>query len=145
MYDLITVDKTNLSGHNVMNTHFLDHLAVVVGTQLKDCFTVRQLKWHMFHSVPDQFSIIYFVCDTYQQKNIKNAERLLRGSSQRYILKSPDMKIPVDMQSFLRNGANKEMLFNLTAVELKKRLIMKKPIPNYLLLLKLLILKMIKW
>ena len=30
------------------------------------------------------------------------------------------MKLPVDMQSFLRNGANKEMLFNLTEVELKE-------------------------
>ena len=29
------------------------------------------------------------------------------------------MKLPTDTQSFLRNGANKEMLFNLTAVALK--------------------------
>ena len=30
------------------------------------------------------------------------------------------MKPPADKQSFLRNGANKEMLFNLIDVELKK-------------------------
>ena len=30
------------------------------------------------------------------------------------------MKLPVDMQSFLRNGANKEMLFNLIEVALKE-------------------------
>ena len=29
------------------------------------------------------------------------------------------MKLPADAQSFLRNCANKEMLFNLTAVALK--------------------------
>ena len=64
-------------------------------------------------------SIIYFICDTYQQKSIKNAERLFCGSSQRYILKSPDMKLPADMQEFLRNGVNKELLFNLIEVALK--------------------------
>ena len=35
-------------------------------------------------------------------------------------LKGPDMKLPADMQSFLRNGTNKEMLFNLIEVELKE-------------------------
>ena len=30
------------------------------------------------------------------------------------------MKIPADMQSFLRNGVNKEMLFSLTEVALKE-------------------------
>ena len=35
-------------------------------------------------------------------------------------LKSPDMKLPADMQSFLRTGANKETLFNLIEVELKE-------------------------
>ena len=64
-------------------------------------------------------SSFYFVCDTYQQKSIKNTERFFRDSSQRYILKSPDMKLPADTQSFLRNGANKEMVFNLTEVALK--------------------------
>ena len=44
MYDLVTVDKTYLPGHEVMNTYFLD-LAATVGTQLKHYFTVRQLTW----------------------------------------------------------------------------------------------------
>ena len=44
------------------------------------------------------------------------------GSSQQYILKSPDKKLPGDMQGFLgaNNGANKEMLLNLIKVALKK-------------------------
>ena len=50
--------------------------------------------------VPNQFFSIYFFCDAYQQKSIKSPERLLRGSSQRYILKSPEMKRPADMQIF---------------------------------------------
>ena len=76
---LETVDKTNLPGH-VMNMYFLD-LAAVVRTELKDCFTIRQLTWQIFHLVPEQISSICFVCDTYQQKSIENVERLFRGSS----------------------------------------------------------------
>ena len=125
-------------------------------------FGTRPVFYYLFHF------------DTYQQKSIKNAETLFRGSSQRYILKSPGMKLPADMQKFLRNGANKEMLFNLIEVALregkkkigdkvtyfsnvnhclkitqhevfivqKNQVIMKKSIPNWLLLLKLLILQM---
>ena len=119
MSHLVTVDKTDFPGHDVMNMYFLD-LAAVARAKLKDCFTIRQLTWQIFHSVPDQFSIIYFVSDTYQQKNIKNAERLFRGNSQRYILKSLDIKLPADMQSFLRNAANKEMLFYLIQVAPKE-------------------------
>ena len=120
MYYLPTVDKTNLPGHDVMNTYFLD-LASVARRQLKNFFTIRQLTWHIFHSIPNQFSSIYFICDTCQQKSVKNAERLLRGSSLRYILKSPDKKLLADRQSFLKNSVNKEILFNLVEVALKER------------------------
>ena len=65
MYDLVTVDKTNLRGQNALNTHFLN-LATVVGTQLKDCFTVRELAWQIFHLARDKVSGIYFVSDTCQ-------------------------------------------------------------------------------
>ena len=41
---LVTVDKTNLPGHDVMSTCFLD-LAAVLKIQLKDCFTIRHLTW----------------------------------------------------------------------------------------------------
>ena len=98
MSDLVTVDKTNLPGHDVMNRYFLD-LATFVRTKLKDCFTVRQLILQIFHSVPNQFFSIYFVCDTHQQESITNAERLFRAGSQRYILRS-----------LLRNGANKDVI-----------------------------------
>ena len=30
-----------------------------------------------------------------------------------YVLKTPDMKLPYDMTTFLQNGKNKELLFNL--------------------------------
>ena len=43
-----------------------------------------------------------------KEKCVKYAERRLRGSSQRYMLKSPDMKLPAVMTSFLKNSSNKE-------------------------------------
>ena len=46
------------------------------------------------------FWYLFCLC-TYQQKSIKNVLRLFRGSSQRYILKSSDTKLPADMQRFL--------------------------------------------
>ena len=70
MSDLVTVDKTDLPGHDVVNTYFLN-LTAVVRTKLKDCFTIRQLTWQIFHSVPDQFSSIYFFCDAYHRKVLK--------------------------------------------------------------------------
>ena len=40
--------------------------------------------------------------------------------SQQYTLKSRHMKLPADMQRFLRNSANKETLFSLIEDELKE-------------------------
>ena len=39
-------------------------------------------------------------------ENYEKCRKALRGGSQRYILKSPDMNLPADMQSFLMNVAN---------------------------------------
>ena len=38
---------------------------------------------------------------------------MLHGDGKVYILKTPDMKLPYDMTTFLQNGKNKELLFNL--------------------------------
>lgn len=52
-------------------------------------------------------------CDAYEEDSIKGNERIARGTSNRYFLRSPDMKVPYDFASFLCNGRNKEMLFDL--------------------------------
>ena len=38
---------------------------------------------------------------------------MLHGDGKVYILKTPEMKLPYDMTTFLQNGKNKELLFNL--------------------------------
>ena len=50
---------------------------------------------------------------TYEENSITGGERAARGTSERYFLRSPDMKVPNDFAGFLRNGSNKEMLFGL--------------------------------
>ena len=52
MSDLVTVDKTNLPGHDVMNMYFLD-LAVIVRTKPNNCFIIRQLTWQIFLLISD--------------------------------------------------------------------------------------------
>ena len=37
----------------------------------------------------------------------------MQCDDQVYILKTPDMKLPYDMTTFLQNSKNKELLFNL--------------------------------
>ena len=54
------------------------------------------------------------MCDTYIQNRIKGWERRLRGDGRLYVLKNTQIKLPSDMSSFLRDGQNKELLFNLT-------------------------------
>ena len=64
-------------------------------------------------SLPRQYTTIYNACDTYSRKSIKGGEREARGESERYVLASPDMKVPYDFDKFLNNGENEESLFNL--------------------------------
>ncbi len=48
-----------------------------------------------------------------KDKSIKGGERQARGASERYVITSPDMKVPYNFANFLKNGDNKAMLFNL--------------------------------
>jgi len=58
------------------------------------------------------------IIDTYLFNSIKGgeSERRLRGEGKKYVLKSTGTRLPSDMPNFLRNGQNKEMLFNLLEV-----------------------------
>ena len=112
MSDLTILNTEDLPREQKLSTYFLD-LAAVIRTQTKDCVTISQLTWKLVNSIPSQYHTIFIVFDTYIQHSIKGGERRLRGDGRLYILKNPNMKLPSDMTSFLRNGQNKEMLFNL--------------------------------
>jgi hypothetical protein len=112
MSDLLIVPKENLPGQDTLNTYFLDVPAAVRSIVGKPD-TIRELAARILQMVPSQCTKVFLACDTYEQNSIKAGEREARGVSNRYFLTSPDMKVPYDFADFLRNGSNKEMLFNL--------------------------------
>ena len=57
--------------------------------------------------------MIYIACDTYQSNSIKNAERLLRGDKGKFVIRSPNIRIPADFKKSLNKGENKERMFEL--------------------------------
>jgi hypothetical protein len=111
MSDMNVVHET-LPHQGVLQKYFLD-LAASVKTFISNCETIRDVNRAILNSIPEQFKEIYTACGTYQLNSIKNSERKYRGQVERYVLKSPDMKIPHDLIKFLSVGENKERLFNL--------------------------------
>ena len=124
MSDMQLLDQNSLPGIPSLETYFLDVVAAI-RTITGKVATIRELAWKILQVVPQQFNYIYLVCDTYNDGSIKAGERSARGSGKGYILNSPDMKVPSDFFSFLKNGSNKVMLLNLleqAIIEDKKRL-----------------------
>ena len=99
--------------HKILNleTYYLD-LVAVNRRLTRTRGTIRDLAWKILQMVPKQFKNIYLVCDAYKD-GIKAGERRARGTGKKYILKTPDMKVPSDFRSFLKNGDNKTMMINL--------------------------------
>ena len=112
MSDLTVVSHDSLPPASTMRTYLLD-LAAAIRSLIFTGSTIREMTSQIIATVPSQYTTIYIVCDTYKDNSIKGGERQARGSSERYVLTSPDMKVPYDFAGFLRNGENKEMLFKL--------------------------------
>ena len=95
-------------------TYMLD-LAVYTRSDIKQCSTVRDITLKLIRSVPLTYDTLYVVCDKYEETSIKTGERQSRNKDggEIVILKSPDMKVPFDIKSFMSVGQNKEDLFNL--------------------------------
>ena len=114
MSDLSVVKDEDLPDPDRLRTYFLDlAMAAAVRTIVGKPETVRELAVRILVMVPRQYKDIYIACDTYEENSIKGGERAARGTSECYFLRSPDMKVPNDFADFLRNGSNKEMLFDL--------------------------------
>ena len=112
MSDLSIVSPDELPPAEILNTYFLD-LAAAIRSLVGPTSTIRQMATSILASIPARYTQIFIVCDTYKDNSIKGGERGKRGVSERYVLTSPDMKVPYDFNSFLCNGENKEMLFDL--------------------------------
>ena len=116
MSDLSIVTDEDLPDPGRLRTYFVD-LAAAVRTivEARNCKGASAAR--ILVMVPRQYKDIYIACDTYEEKSLKGGERAARararGTKQRYFLRSPAMKVPHDFAGFLRNGSNKEMLFDL--------------------------------
>ena len=106
MSDLVIITKEDLPDHGKLSTHFLD-VAAAVRSIVGKPETIRELAARILQMVPSQYKRIFLACVTYEHNSIKADERAARGTSNRYFLTSPDMKVPYDFADFLRNGNNK--------------------------------------
>ena len=109
---LTVINYDELPPASKMKTYLLD-LAAAICTLTANGSTKREMANGIMARIPSQYTTIFIVCDTYKDNSIKGGERQVRGVSERYVLTSPDMNVPYDFTSFLRNGENKEMMFNL--------------------------------
>ena len=100
------------TAQDICKTYMVD-LAAYVRSVVKQCKTVRDLAVKLMNSIPPSYQTVYVVCDTYESGSIKTCERDTRGVGERCKLKSPDMKLPYDINKYLSVGENKEELFNL--------------------------------
>ena len=100
MCDLHIINESNLHEIPNLETYYLG-LVAVIRTLTGTSGTIRDLAWKILQMVPKQLKYIYLVCDAYKDGSIKAGERRARGTGNKYILQSPDMKVPSDFCSFL--------------------------------------------
>ncbi len=63
--------------------------------------------------IPSQYSDIYRTCDSYKDQSIKNAEKVLRGNDDKFVIRTLDIRIPNNFKRFLSNDENKERMVEL--------------------------------
>ena len=81
-------------------------LAAIIRSIVKTPDTFRELATKILQEIPNFYQLIYIACDTNQSESIKNAERIIRGNEDKFVIHSPDIRIPPDFKRFLKNGQN---------------------------------------
>ena len=125
--DLPIVNMSRIPGKEILHVYFLDLIAMIRIIP-KSNESIRAFTWKILQYVPKQCDTIYLVCDSYKPKSIKSVKRATRGSGEQYFLSKADMKIPSDLNSFMKNGQNKTRLLELmqqVIIEDKQKLMNK--------------------
>eukprot|EP00112_Aurelia_sp_Birch-Aquarium-sp1_P008666 Seg1960.8 transcript_id=Seg1960.8/GoldUCD/mRNA.D3Y31 product="GTPase-activating protein and VPS9 domain-containing protein 1" protein_id=Seg1960.8/GoldUCD/D3Y31 len=74
----------------------------------------RDLESHLRDIKTDQDCRNIIATSSFQEdRSIKNSERGLRGNSDKFVIRNGDVRVPSDFNKFLRNGDNKERMFQL--------------------------------
>ena len=72
----------------------------------------QDLVLQIFCNISNRYNVIYFTCDTYRNRLIKNSERIVRATSDRFIIQNGGILWP-SFKRFLGNGDYKERLFEV--------------------------------
>ena len=75
--------------------------------------TFEDLALQLLCDIPKQYNTIYIACDIYKNRSIKSGDNSLRGDSDRFVIRSGEVRIPADFKKFLTNGDNKERMFEV--------------------------------
>ena len=110
--NLSTVNTNELPCKQNLHVYFIDLIAMI-RVLPKANETIRSFTWKLLNTVPKQYDTIFFVCDSYKANSIKAVERDSRGSAAKYLLSKPDMKLPSDFATFMKNGENKTKFLQL--------------------------------
>ena len=118
MSDLTIVNPDDLPPPSELYTYFID-LAASVRVHLNNVKLYGNLhgsSYRQSHVSIKQYTLLSIPTE-------RIASNLAKGNSEvvaNVVLKSPDMKMPFDMNTFLGNGKNKEMLFHLIECSIKE-------------------------
>ena len=100
MKDLTIIEPEELPPPAKLHTYLLD-LAAAIRCLVGPMTTIRDMASKILSLIPPQYRTVFIIFDTYVENSIKGGERHARGVSERYVLTSPDMKLPYNLALFL--------------------------------------------
>ena len=111
-YHFVTKDS-----QDAMKPQQNETLLIVDGNTIFHCLTelpdtFKGICEKIFKAIPNTSDVV-FSTDTYQRGSIKAMERQRRGTGERLLIKSANMRRPADWKEFLSNDENKERLIEL--------------------------------
>ncbi len=110
LISIIAEDDTADSVEN-FSCYIVDLVAVI--RCISKIHTFRELAIKVRRDLPRKYSTFYVACGCYSERLTKGCERRLRGQSERFLIKNPDIRTSPDFKNFMNNGVNKERLFEL--------------------------------
>lgn len=75
-------------------------LATIIRIMVKIPNTFKDLALRLFSDLPMHYNVVYIACDTHKAPSIKNRERSLRGDSDKFVIRSDNVRVPADFKKF---------------------------------------------
>ena len=114
LYDVVEPECQHSNDFTERTTRYLIYdLAATLRSMMVTPNTFKELSIKFLNDIPQQYDTVYVACDTYSDASIKRDERKSRGVSDKFVIRSPNVRVPAEFQKFLNNGDNKERLFEI--------------------------------